>query len=374
MAESRIGKFGEISIVVSETFRISVIVGTGIGCDQFCSGPVLSNTRVVGGTAGKEQFRDGYHSWCWGRVNQRRALGLSDRIDLCSDSQRCIRWRPYCHCAEKWRSNAQTGLSALVSRRQTGEVKDSREFVGFGVRAIFATNDAHVIVSGASVLRLTPDLKDDGSFDYYATGQKHGRVQNVSPDGSTLGNATSPGFELINAQNLKATELTANASVDTSVNNKGFVTDNVHWISDYPKVVSFITYTDATGGHLLYHGKCGGRPQFLSDELVLEPGCKSPLIVDTRGNLIRTLSLKGEFSYAGVSQNGKRFALQVASFSGMHSLKQERFVIYSVETWEPVAEVLPDELAEEQSWTAFSPDGSMIVVGSPLKLTLYRLP
>jgi hypothetical protein len=257
---------------------------------------------------------------------------------------------------------------------KTGEIKDSREFVDFGVRAIFATNDAHVVVSGTSVLRLTPDLKDDGSFDYHATGQKHGRVQNVSPDGSTLGNATSPGFELINAQTLKATALTANASVDTSVSNRGFVTDNVHWISDYPKDLSFVTFTDATGGHLLYHGRCGGRPQFLSDDLVLEPGCKNPVIVDTRGNLVRTLSLKGEFSFAGVSQNGKRFALQVASFSGMHSLKQERFVVYSVETWEPVAEVTPDELAEEQSWTARSPDGSMIVVGSPLKLILYHIP
>jgi len=256
----------------------------------------------------------------------------------------------------------------------TGVIKDSREFVDFGVRAIFATNDAHVIVSGTSVLRLTPELKDDRSFDYHGTGQRHGRVQNVSPDGSVLGNATSPGFELIDAQTLKATALTANASVDTSVSNKGFVTDNVHWISDYPKDLSFITYTDATGAHLLYHGKCGSRPQFLSDELVLEPGCKSPLIVDTQGNLIRTLSLKGEFSFAGVSQNGKRFALQVASFSGMHSIKQERFIVYSVETWEPVAEVTPDEVAEEQSWAAFSPDGSMLVVGSPLKLTLYRLP
>jgi len=168
--------------------------------------------------------------------------------------------------------------------------------------------------------------------------------------------------------------LTTDGSVDTSVSNKGFVTDNVHWISQYPKDLSFVTYTDATGGHLLYHGRCGGRPQFLSDDLVLEPGCKSPLIVDTQGNLVKTLPLKSDFSFAGVSQNGKRFALQVASFSGMHSLKQERFVVYSVETWEPVAEVTPDELAEEQSWTALSPDGSMIVVGSPLKLTLYHIP
>jgi hypothetical protein len=257
---------------------------------------------------------------------------------------------------------------------RTGEVKDTREFIAFGSLPIFATKDAHIIVSGRKVIRLTADLKDDKSFDYKESGHKFGNVENASPDGWTLGNATSPGFELLNSQSLKATELTASPSVDTSVNNKGFVTDNVHWTGDYPKDVSFVTYTDETGEHLLYHGKCGGRPQFLSDDLLLEPGCKSPLIIDTHGNLVRTLPLKGAFSYAGVSQNGKRFALQVASFSGSHSIKSERFIIYSVETGQPLAEVTPDEVAEEQSWTAFSPDGSMFVVGSPLKLSLYRLP
>jgi hypothetical protein len=257
---------------------------------------------------------------------------------------------------------------------KTGEVKDTREIPAFGSLKVFATNDAHVIVSGGSVLRLTPDLKDDGSFDYHATGHKFGRVENVSPDGATVGNATSPGFELIDTRSMKATQLTADPVVDTSVSNKGFVTDNVHWTRDYPKDLGFITYMDAAGEHLLYHGKCGGRPQFLTDDLIFEPGCKSPLILDTRANMVRTISLKGAFSYAGVSQNGKRFALQIANFPLTGSVKQERFDIYSIDTGEPIAEVTPDELAEGQSWTAFSPDGSMFVVGSPLKLTLYRLP
>jgi hypothetical protein len=257
---------------------------------------------------------------------------------------------------------------------QTGEVKDTRGIEAFGSVPVFATNDAHVILAGRSVMRLTPDLKDAGTFDYHARGHKFGSVENISLDGSTLGNATSPGFELVDARSLEATELTVSPSVATSVSKKGFLTDNVQWIRDYPKDLSFVTYTDAAGEHLIYHGKCGGRPQFLSDDLVFEPGCKNPLIIDIHGNVIRTLRLKGEFSYAGVSQNGKRLALQIASFSGMHSLKHEHFVVYSVDTGEPVAEVVPDELAEGQSWTAFSPDGSMIVVGSPLKLTLYRLP
>ena len=152
------------------------------------------------------------------------------------------------------------------------------------------------------------------------------------------------------------------------------MTDNIHWTRDYPKDLSFVTYVDAVGEHLLYHGECGGRPQFLSSDLILEPGCKNPLIIDTVGKIVRTLSVKGDFSFAGVSQNGKRLALQIASFSSSHTIKQERFVIYSLDTGEPLTEVKPEELAEEQSWTAFSPDGSMFVVGSPLKLTLYRLP
>jgi len=52
---------------------------------------------------------------------------------------------------------------------KTGEVMDSRDFVDLGVRAIFGTSDAHVIISGDKVLRLTPDLKDSGSFDYRTT-------------------------------------------------------------------------------------------------------------------------------------------------------------------------------------------------------------
>ena len=246
---------------------------------------------------------------------------------------------------------------------QNGHVRDKPEITAFGSLPVFATSDAHVIVAGRNVLRLTPDLKDAGVLGY------HGSAENMSPDGSTLGNATNPGYDLIDARTLKITKLTASPAYDTSVSRKGFVTDNVHWTGKYPNEVGFITYKDAAGDHLLYHGGCGGRPQFLTDDLILEPGCKSPLIIDTQGNLLRTLSVEGGFSYAGVSQNGKRFALQL-----MGSGQRERFVIFSAETWESIAEVKPDQEGEEQSWTAFSPDGSMFIVGSPLKLTLYRLP
>jgi WD40 repeat protein len=257
---------------------------------------------------------------------------------------------------------------------QTGQVKDTREIPAFGSLKVFAANDAHVIVAGHSVMRLTPDLKDAGSFDYDARGHKFGSVENISPDGSTLANATSPGLELIDADTLKAETFTDQPILPTSVSSKAVVSDSPWWIKDYPKEKSFVTLTDEKGQHLIFHGDCGGRPVFLRDDRVLTASCKIARILDIQGNILKTITLHDPVSFAGVSQNGKRFALQVASFSDTYSIKHERFVVYSVDTGEPVAEVMPEKPGEEQSWTALSPDGSMIVVGSPLKLTLYRLP
>ena len=249
----------------------------------------------------------------------------------------------------------------------TGAVKVTREISAFGSLELFPTDDAHVIVSGRNVMRLAPDLKDAGSFDYQARGQKTGRVQNISPDGSTLGSATSPGFELIDARTFEATKLTNLPVVDTSVSSKAVVSDSPLWFRDYPKAKSFVTLTDDKGQHLIFHGDCGGRPQFLRDDRVLTASCKVARILDTQGNILKTITLHDPVAFAGVSQNGRRFALQLA---GQH----ERFVVYSVDSGEPIAEVTADQPPQEQSWTAFSPDGVMIVVGSPLRLTLFRLP
>ena len=141
----------------------------------------------------------------------------------------------------------ETVYELLSLDAQTGEVKETREIPAFGSLPIFATSDSHVIVAGRSVLRLTPDLKDAGIFEYQVDGHKSGNVKNSSPDGSTLGDATRPGFELIDSRTLKATELTTNPAVDTSVSSKGFVTDNIHWVRDYPKDRAFVTYTTSVG-------------------------------------------------------------------------------------------------------------------------------
>ena len=93
-------------------------------------------------------------------------------------------------------------------------------------------------------------------------------------------------------------------------------------------------YTDSAGTRPINHAECGGRPQFLTNDLIVETGCPTPVIVDLRGGVIKTLPIKGGFSYAGVTQDGTRFALQ-------DTRKSERFVIYSTRTWESIAQVEP---------------------------------
>lgn len=269
---------------------------------------------------------------------------------------------------------APVRVTELISLdAKTGATRNTREFQNLGSAKLFATNDAHVILSGTRVLRLTPDLQDAGSFDSNAEGHKHGRIQNISPDGSTLGNGTSPGFELVDAQTFHTTWLTEAALVDSSVSSKGALTDKLLWMA-HPEDNAFVDYVDAEGDHPLYHGKCGEAPVFLTDDLFLEQGCKDALILNLGGNLVRTLKFNLPWAFAGVSQNQQRFALQVTKPGTLFAGRTERFVIYTVPTAERIAELKPDKLPLEQSWTAFSPDGSLFILGSPLKLTLYRLP
>ncbi len=152
------------------------------------------------------------------------------------------------------------------------------------------------------------------------------------------------------------TRLTDSSLIDTSVSSKAVVSDSPLWIGEYPgKAKAFVTLTDDHGPHLIFHGDCGGRPQFLRDDRVLTATCKTARILDTQGNIIKTIVHRDPVSFAGVSQDGKRFALQVARFSFGHSISHETFMVYSVDTGEPIAEVAPDSVADEQSWTSFSP-------------------
>jgi hypothetical protein len=119
----------------------------------------------------------------------------------------------------------EAGHQLLSLDTQTGEVKDRRDTFGFVSLSVFAACDEHIVVSGHNVVRLTPDPKDAGTFDD-ARGHKSWLVRNISPDGSTLGNGTDSGFELIDARTLHARKLTDLFVSDAGVSSKAALSDS----------------------------------------------------------------------------------------------------------------------------------------------------
>ncbi len=96
VAERQIGGPREILLAVSKAFWARNVVAAGVGCHRLRSKIAATNTRVVGRTADQERAGDGHRLRRWRRDIDRPARGRSDWLDLCSDSQRCFRGRPYC--------------------------------------------------------------------------------------------------------------------------------------------------------------------------------------------------------------------------------------------------------------------------------------
>jgi hypothetical protein len=257
--------------------------------------------------------------------------------------------------------------------RATGEVKNQMDFIGHwgSMPYLFATTEGRVILANGTLQLLKPNLEPTGiSF-----APNRGRVNSISPDGTTLAWETSPGTTLLDATNFKPL-VTLPVSVPTSVSRQAMLNDNMSWPKAYPRDHAFITRTDAQGSKLIFHGECGGRPQFLASARILSDGCGSIRIFDNAGTVVATRrDTEDAYSFAGVNQSGTRFALQASEAIGdPASLIYEQFFIYDASSAVPLASISTRDMPERQSWTAFSPNGQFFAVGNPNQLNLYELP
>ena len=143
----------------------------------------------------------------------------------------------------------------------SGVVRNQQDITDYRMPDLYATDDDHVIMGEFSLTRLNSDLT---STSEAFTEKGHGRTIQISPDGSILAHETTPGTELLDSHNFLPTGIRLAESVPTAVSTDAVLTDNVHWVGQYPHDVSFVTLTDKRGQHLLYHGQCSGRPAFLT--------------------------------------------------------------------------------------------------------------
>ncbi len=255
----------------------------------------------------------------------------------------------------------------------TGAVQDEKRFVGQwgAMPSLYSAQGDDLVLAASSLNLLRSDLKDAGPhFDL-----TRGRVEQMSPDGSTVAWETTPGISLIKVPTLTPTGVRLDASVATSVSRDAVLTDNISWLGAYPKESSFVTLTDAQGEHLVYHGRCGGRPEFLTGSLIFVAGCGTVRLLDLQGHLVHETAVAGNARFAGVSQNGKRFAVAVSESRGDPSVVLfEHFILFDTETGQPLAMVRTEHMPENQSWSAFSSDGTLFASGDASALSLYKVP
>jgi hypothetical protein len=257
---------------------------------------------------------------------------------------------------------------------KSGEIMTREDTEDSSFPSLYATDDDHVVIGHSTLTRLNPNLSESGEH-YTETG--HGHILGISPDGSTLARRTDRETELLNADTLVSTGIHIKGP-RPSANNKHFVlSDASIWAQQFPRDLAFLTIFDQQMPHLLYHGKCGGKPVFLAEEKILSIGCGKITLVDLSGTLIKELPLGAVYGrFAGVSRDNSKFAILSSDYPiGDPSYRsQETFTIYSAESYEAIATVTPEALPEEHSWSSFSRDGTQFLCGGPKRLALYKLP
>lgn len=256
--------------------------------------------------------------------------------------------------------------------RGTGKLENQIEFTGpwGGMPYLFLTADDHIVFGNGELRVLNPDLTPTGA----TFSPDHGRVVEISADGTTLAWETDPGTTLLDARTLKIIR-TLPASAPTSISREAALNDNISMPQRFPNQ-QLIMMTDARGSGVIYHGSCASRPEFLTAGRVLLDGCGRIRILDGSGSTVAERpDEEGAYSFAGVSQNGSRFALEARDEHGDPSeLIYERFYIYDGKTAASLATIPVADLPERQSWSAFSADGHLFAVGNPNQLVLYEIP
>jgi hypothetical protein len=258
--------------------------------------------------------------------------------------------------------------------QKSGGVKDRKEIQGQSLPFLFATGDDHIVLAQPSLTRLNPDLTESGEH-FAETGL--GRTTMISPDGSVLAHLTVDGTELLSATSLTLIGVRIKGTKPSAVGKRSILSDDAQWASQFPQDLAFVARIDEQEPHLLFHGKCGGKPVYLSERKILFIGCGKANVIDLSGNVLRQFSLGATYgSFAGVSRDGSRFAiLSTDSLLGDPNFNSaELFTIYNSESYEPVATVQPEKKQDARSWSAFSGDGKLFICGGAKKLNLYKIP
>jgi hypothetical protein len=241
---------------------------------------------------------------------------------------------------------------------------------------LFPTATDRVILVTKQAVVLNSDLSETGiNFDFPS-----GRIQHISPDGTTLAwerrAKDEPGMRMLDTNTLKPTGVDLSERTPSTVTPKAAATTNAIW-NQRDEAHRRGSITTQQGSIPLTLTNCKGAftINFLTDDKMLITCSDSFRVQDLQGRIISEHTFPGkEVNYGGVARNGTRFVVVVEkrSKSDPWPISQEEHLLYDVEGKVVVA-TIPVSKGSDGTWTAVSTNGELILFGSPEGLFVYRV-
>jgi hypothetical protein len=241
---------------------------------------------------------------------------------------------------------------------------------------LFSTADGRVILVTKKAVLLNSDLSDTGvSFDYPS-----GRIQHVSPDGTTLAwerrAKDEPGMRMLDTKTLQPTGVDLSERTPSTITSKYAASTNAIWDKmDQSHRRGSITTQEGSKPLFLPNCAKAFSVNFLTDEKMLITCTDSFQVQDLQGHVISEQSFPGkEVRYGGVSRNGKRFVMVIEkrSKSDPWPTSDEEHLVYDLDRKDVVATV-PVQHSSDGTWSAISPNGDLLLIGSSDGVFVYEM-
>jgi len=267
-------------------------------------------------------------------------------------------------------------ISLDVSDGRVSATRQMEASVYVGPYLFRTAYDQVILNTGFNAILLNRDLSETG-IGYEISG---GRIQNVSPDGTVLGLEQIGGvLRMLDTRSLQPTGLDLVVSSPNTISARSAVTTGTVQPSA-PRDFRNGYIVNAGDDAPLYSGGCRQyiQPQFLRNDRVLLSCGDSFQVQEGSHVFFRQRFFGRHVSFAGVSRDGKRFAVAVIE-RGMFDpwpIKSEEIIINDVDTGKAIAKVgVPlTDFSGEQAWSALSATGDYLVAGGPKVLRLYKIP
>lgn len=241
---------------------------------------------------------------------------------------------------------------------------------------LFPTAKDRVILVTKQAVVLNSDLSETGiNFDFPS-----GRIQHISPDGTTLAwerrAKDEPGMRMLDTDTLKPTGVDLSERTPSAITSKSAASTNAIWNQgDQAHRRGSITTQQGSTPLTLTNCKEAFTVNFLTDDKMLITCGDSFRVQDLQGRTISAHIFPGkEVNYGGMARNGMRFVVVVEkrSKSDPWPISDEEHLLYDIGGNEAVA-TIPVPKGSDGTWTAVSTNGDLILSGSPEGLFVYRV-